>query len=354
MPDKPPVVPRVDRQIVTKDFVISESVLARNAELAFVARNWREAADDYELLLAADPQGPDVERWLMNLASSYEGLELRVKASDKYREIAERFPKTADARTALIRAATIAAYLESWKVLAEIANTLLARPDIDVVDRVVGLGARGLATIESGGDVSAALKDVLDGLDAAKQFHFGGSNVLPVAFAQLRFAQGEVLRAQEELIKFTNVSLDEFEDAFDRRGKGVLSAQTSYADAVRSTDPHWALMASDRVGEMYRAFHHDLMAMPPVPQAKTDYDKQIFYGFMHVRFRVILEKGMKQIADTIDLGKRINDQSPWMQRAVDAKKEMEGALADEKAELARYPFTEETMTAAILKMSQQK
>jgi hypothetical protein len=101
---------------------------------------------------------------------------------------------------------------------------------------------------------------------------------------------------------------------------------------------------------MYRSFHRDLMAIPPPPQVKTDYDQQVFYAFMHVRYRVLLQKGMKQIEETVDLAKRLNDDSLWTKRAIEAQKEMEDSLAEEKAELAKYPFTEDTMTAAIQKM----
>lgn len=350
---KPPVVIEVERQIITKDFAISESALRRKAELALMAHQWQDAADDYDLLITSDVDGPHVEPYWMGLALAYEGLEQRDKASDAYRQVANRFPKSPDARTALIRASTLTAYLENWKALGEIADTLLARADIDDVDRVMGLGSRGLARIESGGDVAPAYKDVLDGLDLTKHFHFGGANVLPVAFAQLKFAEGEVRRVQADQIKFQNVTIDQFSQVFDDRGRAVLSAQAAYADAVRSTDPHWALMASDRVGEMYRAFHRDLMEIPPVAQAKSEYDKQVFYAFMHVRFRVILEKGMKQIEATLALGKRLHDTSLWMKRALEAKQEMEATLAEEKAELAKYPFTEETMTAVIQKMANE-
>jgi hypothetical protein len=97
--------------------------------------------------------------------------------------------------------------------------------------------------------------------------------------------------------------------------------------------------------------HRDLMGIPPPPEFKTDRDKQVFFAFMHVRFRTILEKGLAQINDTIALAGRINDESGWVARAKQAKDDMERALDEEKADLAKMPFTEAEVEKEISQMA---
>src|SRR5260370_16832243 len=98
-------------------------------------------------------------------------------------------------------------------------------------------------------------------------------------------------------------------------------------------------MAGYRVGEMYRALHSDLMRIPP-PSAKSERQKAIFYAFMHVRYRVLLEKGLRELEQTIALGERTSDSSLWIARAREARALMQAALADEREQIAKMPFTE--------------
>jgi len=308
-------------------------------------QRWQDAAAAYKTLVAAEPTGPHAPEYLFDLGLSLEGLQDRAAARDAFRELARRFPDDTRARPALVRAATLDAYLEDWSALAAIGDTLLARADLDDVDRVVALGARGLARIELGQDVQAA-RDIFDGLDLSDQLHYGQRDVLPVAVAQLRFALGELRRVRSERIGFEPLPPD-FLERLEERCGGLLEAQEAYAMAVRSIDPHWAAMSGYRVGEMYRTLHRDLMQIPPPPTSRTERQKQIFYAFMHVRYRVLLEKGLREIEQTIALGERTADTSPWIQRAREAKDEMETALADEKAQIAKMPFTEAEVNEAL-------
>ena len=59
---------------------------------------------------------------------------------------------------------------------------------------------------------------------------------------------------------------------------------------MRAQDPFFIAFGAFRVGEMYKALHRDLMAIPPTTQAKTEGQQQLFFAMMHVRYRVLLEK----------------------------------------------------------------
>jgi hypothetical protein len=339
--------PRIElpARIITATEVTTEAELARRGERALMDQRWQEAADAYRTLVRADVSAEHTAEYLFDLGLALEGLQDRLAARGAFLELVQRFPDGPKARAALVRAASLDAYLEDWTALAGIGDALLARPDAEDMDRVVGLGARGLARVELGDDVRAST-DIHDGLDLSDQLHYGARDVLPVAVAQLRFALGELRRIRSERIEFDPLPPD-FLDRLEERCGGLLQAQEAYALAVRSIDPHWAAMAGYRVGAMYRALHRDLMQIPPPDTSKTARQKEIFYAFMHVRYRVLLEKGVREMEQTIALGERTSDSSAWMQRAREAKAEMDTALADEKAQIERMPFTEAEVNAAL-------
>ncbi len=348
-PTGPAPVVTTSNAIITPNGTATEPELSRAGAEALLKQQWKEAADAYSLLAKAVTDGPNAPTYLFNLALAYEGLEQRDKARDTYRDLARRFPASANARTSLVRAATLCAYLEDWKALGEVADAMLTRADIDDVDRMMALGARGLSKVEQG-EARGARKDILDGLEIADRTHYASPDVLPVAVAQLRFAFGEVKRLQSETIRFDPLPTD-FLAAIEARCAGLLEAQDEYAEAVHASDPHWAAMAGYRVGEMYRTLHKDLVSIQPPPEVKTERLRQVFYAFMHIRYRVLLEKGMRQLEQTIALGKRVNDTSMWIKRAEAAKKEMELAIAEEKTQIAKFPFTEDEVRKSLRELA---
>jgi tetratricopeptide (TPR) repeat protein len=332
-------------RLVSPGEITTERELSARAERALMEQRWRDAADAYKTLLAAEPTGPHAAEYAFNLGLALEGIEARAAARDTFLDLARRFPEGPKARASLVRAASLDAYLEDWTALAAIGEALIARGDLDDIDRVVALGARGLARVELGEDGPAS-KDILDGLELADQLHYGTRDVLPVAVAQLRFALGELRRARSERIVFDPLPAD-FTAKIEERAGGLLEAQAAYAMAVRSIDPHWAAMAGYRVGAMYRALHRDLMQIPPPARSKTEKQKQMFFAFMHISYRVLLEKGLRELEQTVALGERTADSSPWIQRAREAREEMQTTLADEKAQIEKMPFTEEEVKMAL-------
>jgi hypothetical protein len=107
---------------------------------------------------------------------------------------------------------------------------------------------------------------------------------------------------------------------------------------------------------MYRKLHHDLMIIPPTLLAKSDKQKQIFFAIMHVRYRVLLEKGLEMMKRTLELGEKQLDSSAWVRRAVAARVDIELAIEEERAVLKTFPFTEEEIQGAldILKAKAEK
>jgi len=319
--------------------------LLEKGEHALLAQRWQEAVDAFEALLAGDAASANNPQVLYDLAVAYEGLGEREKARARYREVVRRFPEDSNARNALVREVSLDAHLEDWTALGEAGEMILARKEIDPAEKMLGLGARGLSKIQAGED-TAATRAIQQGLELMDETRYGSTGQLPVAAAMIKYANGELRKYRSEKISLNPPGPD-FLAKLEMRCSFLLEAQSSYADAIRSVDPQWAAMSGYRVGEMYRTLHHDLMLIPPTDKAKTEHDKQLFYGIMHVRYRVLLEKGMEMMKRTLALGEKTGVASAWMKRAETLKAEMDTALEEEKATIARFPFTEEELTKAL-------
>lgn len=349
-PRPPPTAAAVDNQIIGTRAQGTARELRQRGEEALLAQRWQDAVDAFEALLGGNPAATNDPRIVYDLAVAYEGLGARERARERYRDVARRFATSPDARNALVREISLDAYLEDWSALGEAAESILKRADMDPADRMLGLGARALARLESGDhDDVAALHDVEAGLDLADEHKFGATGRLPVAVAMLKFAHGEIRRMRSEKISLDPPG-DDFLMKLELRCQGLLDAQSAYADAIRASDVHWAAMSGYRVGEMYRSLHQHLMLLPPPPKAKTEQDKQLAYGIMHVRYRVLLEKGIEMMKRTLALGEHTGVASAWMTRAETAKAEMETSLEQEKATIASLPYTEEELQRTLVLM----
>ena len=341
----PPGHVEASNQIIgTRAEGTAKELLARG-ERALLAQRWQEAVDALEAVLAGDATAANDPQVLYDLALAYEGLGEREKARARYREVVRRFPADPNARNALVREVSLDAHLEDWAALGDAGEMILARKDIDPAERMLGLGARGLSKIQAG-EESAATRAIQQGLEVMDETRYGATGQLPVAAAMIKYANGELRKFRSEKISL-NPPGNDFVLKLEMRCAFLLEAQSSYADAIRSVDPQWAAMSGYRVGEMYRTLHHDLMLIPPTDRAKTEHDKQLFYGIMHVRYRVLLEKGMEMMKRTLALGEKTGVGSAWMKRAETLKVEMDQALEDEKAVIGKFPFTDEELQKAL-------
>ncbi len=328
----------VRNQIVGTEVEGTEDELLMKGEQALLAQDWATAKRWLAPLVAAEPKNADVRlRATYGLAIALDALGERERARDLFAIVARDATDPVQTRSALTRLLGVLVYLEAWSDLREYADKLLARTDLQPLETMTGWGARALARVELD-DVEGASRDVQKGLDVIDEHRVGSGGAIPVAAAQLYFVLGEVRRADSEKIVLQPVT-DDFVTRVSLRCEVLLRAQSAYADAMRSEDPHWAMMAGYRVGQMYRTLHRELMAIPP-DRAKNDHQKQVFYGIMHVRYRALLDKGIEMLRRTLATADRVGDTSSWVVHARADRAEMEAALDDEKKTIASFPFTE--------------
>ena len=316
-----------------------------HARALLLAGKNREAADAFERLVRLAPDGAVAAPSLYNAGLAREDMGEREAASDRLRELLRRFPNHELARSALFRVTRLAAYLERWSELVDLASRAQALGDLTVLELIESRGARALGLVEQD-QVDEATKEVQKARDLIEENRLGEAGKPPLELAQVSFALGEVRRKKSEQIKFVPLPKN-FGEVLEQRCQGLLDAQSAYTEAMRSLDAHWSAMAGYRIGQLYKELHRDVMRVPPPPSADTPRKKQLFEGAMRLRYRVLLEKGQKMLAGTVRLGDRTGESSAWVLRARDAQREIELALADEQAALARLPFTEAELLAAL-------
>lgn len=322
--------------------------LAREFEKAralLLDGKYGEAAPAFDRLTRLAPDGPTAAPSFFNAGLAHEALGERSVAIERYRVVVQRFADSELAREAATRLVNDDAYVEKWDDLRKDADELLARKDLTILESIAGHGAKALALIEQE-QLDEAAREVATARDIIEQNRLGEAGRPPLELAEVSFALGEVRRHKSEKILFVPVPPN-FADVLEARCTGLLDAQNAYTEAMKSLDAHWSAMAGYRIGQLYQTLHHDVMQIPPPDKAKTLKQKQLFEGAMRLRYRVLLEKGLKMMDGTVRLGERTGEDSTWVHRAADAKRDLERAFEDEKNALAKLPFTEQELQDAL-------
>ncbi len=341
-PQPPIVLPEV---VVTK---LDQAEVERRFHLAtarLVREEFKAAAQELDAVVAMSPEGPWAAPALFNAGVAHASLGDYPTAAARFRQSLEKAPDGPTAHSALLRLARLEAYLERWPELEAVAKRLLERKDLSVLERIEAQGALSLALV-SQDRVDDAFEIVVAARNEIEDRHLGEAGVPPLELAQVAFSLGEIRRKKSERIGFVPFPPD-FGAKLEERCQGLLDAQSAYTDAMRSLDAHWSAMAGYRVGQLYQDLHRDVMKVPVPPSAKTVRQKQLWEVAMRLRYRILLEKGLKMMEHTVKLGERTGESSPWIARARGAKQGLETALATEKEALSKMPFTEDEMRDAL-------
>ncbi len=288
-----------------------------------------------------------------NAALCSENLDESSDARDRYRALSRAAVGSADAVDADLRRARLDVELEDWADLGLAASGVLAAKELARFDRAEALALQGLAMIHGGKDLASAQKSIasamklVDTKDSAEV-------VPPHNLAAIRFARGDLLRAEGLAITFVDpqaptapIVAAEFPAKMEARCQKVLDAQDEYVESINTRELRWAVRSGVRVATMYIDLHDAVVVIPAPKGATTEAKKQLFRGAMLLRYRILLEKGLGTLERTLNLEKAVNAKTSWLEHARKAKATLEKQLAEEKAELAKLPYTEAELKKAF-------
>jgi tetratricopeptide (TPR) repeat protein len=349
VPEAPPVV--LPETVITKTDPDSLPKLFQEASDKLLRDDWKGAAEEFDRIVAVSPTGATARPSLYNAGIAYLDMNDRETALKRFQASVDQFPDAETTLPALLRISRILAWEERWPELEKVADKLLARKDMTVLESIEAMGAKGLALV-SQDKVDEANEVILKARSIIDDKRLGEAGAPPLELAQVSFAMGEIRRIKSEKIIFVPFP-ENFAAALEDRCTGLLSAEEAYTDAMRAKDAHWSAMSGYRVGELYAQLHADVMKAP-VPAAKTLAQQQLWEGAMRLRYRILLEKGLNMMDHTVMLGDRTGESSEWIGRARDAQKQLKLALADENEALKKLPYTEAELQKALDDLKKKK
>jgi tetratricopeptide (TPR) repeat protein len=323
------------------------------ASIEFQAGNQRKARILFDRVVVAEKArglpltqlGRDAE---YNAALCSEGLEEIRDARDRYRRAAEDGKGTTDSTDALMRRARLDIEIEDDDDLALTTPLVVARPDLPPGDKAE-VQALDATVFAHKGDLVSAQK----GLDAAEKTLAGVAVPAPQNASAVPYALGEILRARSLAVKLQPVGND-FGQKLEARCQFLQDAQEAYIDAMKPGDVRWTIRAGVRIASMYVALHDELVAVPAPPAfSKTEDDKTLFRAAMRYRYRVLVEKGLDLLERVLRLDGKAGVKSPWIERARGVRVRLEKELADEKAALAKLPYTEKDIADQLDKIAKK-
>lgn len=317
-----------------------------------LAGDHRAAAELFDKLAKARPDSEIEPPCVYNAAIAYESYGAWDESLARLRELLRRFPGFAMERQARMRMGRTLAHVERWSELVSVTDELTKRTDLALLEAVEMRGMRALGLVEQD-LVDDAQREVSMARDIIERERFGEAGKPPIELAVVWFALGEVRRKKSELFVFDPLPPN-FGEALERRCQGLLDAQRAYTDTMRSLDARWTAMAGYRLGQLYQDLYRDVMRIQPPAKADTLRKKQLFEGAMRLRYRVLLEKGLDMMNGTVRMADRTGEASTWVARAKEAQTKLEQALQDEKAALAKMPFTEEELRAELEALKAKK
>ncbi|MCA9631318.1 MAG: tetratricopeptide repeat protein [Myxococcales bacterium] len=336
----------VERQVITPGDATSLSELFEEAKREFDAGHFKVAAQKFNEVYRLEPRGELAPHALFNAGHSQDSAGELDAAYESYRRLLSEFPKSELMRDALIRCVRLAGFLERWEdggKLAELGLSRISKPNPFEVATL--RSALALALLQQG-DVERASYQVERARGVVEASQLDRAGRLPSEFAQLYFALGEIRRVRGEAIVFSPAPPN-FAQVLEERCQLLLDAQSAYSDTMRAYDAHWSAMAGFRVGELYKRLHEDLMKVPPPKAADTEQRRQLFEGAMRLRYSVLLKKGLQLMEHTLSMADRTGEHSSWVDRARQAKAELQAAIKREQAALDALPYTRTELQAAL-------
>ena len=250
---------------------------------------------------------------------------------------------TRDAQTRLIR---LLVFMERWPDAGERARSMESEfPNLHAVETIVVKGAIALAAL-SRGDLDTAAREIEGARSIIEENQFDVAAQLQRDVAVVYFALGELRRVRASSIRFVPLPTS-FNDQLERRCQMVLDAQSAFSMAMRAYDAHWSVMSGYRVSQLYANLHQDLMDLVTVVQWPDADRQQLFEAALRLRYSILLEKAATSLEHTLALATRTDETSKWVTWAQEALEKLQHAMADERAAIAKVPYTREQLMRAL-------
>lgn len=347
----------VDRVVVTPRDASTAFELLQRGKAELESGAFDAAMRSFDLVVTHDPNGPWVEEALYAGASAHEGSGDHAGAAARFERVAKEFTRSEWARDSHLRAVRLYVYLERWSDAAALAQSFLETyVERAPREEIVVHSTLALHALDTEGHTEAGRQRALASLTRARsvidKYQLDSAGNIPRDLAQTYYAKGEHLRLKGESVGFVPMP-DDFGEQFERRAQLLLDAQSAYSDVMRAYDAHWTAMAGYRVGELYQRLHRDILAIPRPAALDTERRRLIFEAALRMRYKVLLEKGLKMMQHTLAMAERTSETSQWVDRARQARDELQAALREEEAAIEASPYSRQDIERVLAELAKR-
>jgi TolA-binding protein len=293
------------------------SELFERAGKALSDKRYDDAIQAYDQLLKEFPDDARyVKAALYNWGLAYQGKKDWVAAIARFKELADRYPATSDAKDALFQMGASYAEAGNWPTSATIFAQILDRPDLTADDRIEALARRGFAQFQ--------LKDLDTAERTFKSALYYFQTIEREERLQTDFYLGlckyHLGQIPHERFRAVPLRLPEKQMSVDMEEKArlLLFAQRQYIETIKLGNPQWASASGYQIGSLYEEFYDAFIRAPIPPELTGDANqekREIYYEELRKRIRILLEKSVRTHEQNLLMLERLGVDNEWRDKS---------------------------------------
>jgi tetratricopeptide (TPR) repeat protein len=278
---------------------------------ALLLKRYDEAIAAYDHLLTDFPDSKLVIPALYNAALAHEGKGEWLPAADRFRRLIALAPHgSKDVLPAQLKLGAVLAEGRRFQESVLVYQQVLARDDIQPIERIEALARLGYGRVESR-DYVAAEETLRSAIAYCREIS-GTKNLDNTYFvAMAQFYLAEIPRRQFSAIPLRYPEAQLARDV-EQKSQLFLLARDRYVKTVDFRSGYWATAAVYQIGAMYKEYWGQWMAVPPPsdlgPEESKEYTKQVNE---QEYLRKLLEKSILFHERNISFAREKNVQSEW-------------------------------------------
>jgi tetratricopeptide (TPR) repeat protein len=288
-----------------------------DAGKALSDKRYDDAIRGYEQLLKAfGHETRYTKAALYNCGLAYQGKKDWTSAIARFRELADGYGATPDAKDALFQMGASYAELGNWPTSANIFAQILERKDLTADDRIEALGRRGFAQFQLK-DLDTAERTFENALYFFKSIEH--EERLETDF-YLGLVKYHLAQIPHERFRAVPLRLPEKQMAadMDEKARLLLAAQRQYIETIKLGNPQWASASGYQIGSLYEEFY-DAFMHAPIPPELLAADKremrEIYYEELRKRIRILLEKSLRTHEQNLLMLERLGVENEWRDKS---------------------------------------
>ena len=298
----------------------------------FRSQKYAEAARHFDKLVTAHPSSPNLLPALYNAGLAHQRLAHFQEALDRFLELLRRAPTGSDATDAQFQAALCEYRIGKKKEAGDRLHALGQRTDLAPQRRAEALVQEGVCRFETGDRTQGEqlFRDSVKLLEEASVRDV----VEPGLLAQAEFWLGETYRAHFLDARLDPATMDQEKlgEAIENKAQFLLSAQGHYLRAIRKNDGEWATAAGYRVGELYEAFHDELIKAP-LPKGLDADQAGLYRQELRGKVKVLVGKAIQIYEQTLAAAQRTGASNDYVAKARLALERVKKLLLDDDPSL---------------------